>query len=449
MTKEQFDDLVKEFGKQGAEEIKKKAEELEKALDAKYQALTKGSMTQEEFTAFKAKELKDLNDRIVEMEKLQKIVEKQGEKITEIVNSKGAEKGMTLEEVLTSKVKLEKKNADGKVIGTEEVVLIDKMMEIYKSGTGVLEISASDLRKAGVTSFRNKVAGNQTVPLSVTDMDTPPGSPYLPGLGGGELEIFDIVRNPNFILNRVDMGRTNQSRLAWINEVSVEADTVAGTDIAEGQTKTKVQHKWKVEMSIAKKAAAYSILSEEFEDDLPQLATRIRRLLQDDVMRAFDDAIQEDVIDVAHPYEITGLDGLIADPTLFDGLGAFLAQIGYYNFVPNTLAMNTVTSWRVMMEKDNEGRYNVPPFMDRINRLLVEANKVEVGYVLAGDLSQYKVDIYKDFTLRIGWINTQFIENMFTIVGEIRYHSYISDNRTKAIVYDSLDAVVNTIESNS
>lgn len=449
MTKEQFDDLVKEFGKQGAEEIKKKADALEKALDAKYDLLAKGAMKSEDFEAFKKVELKALNDKIVEIEKLTGVVEKQGEKIREIISNDASKKGMTLEEVFTSKVKLDKKDASGKVIGEEEIVLIDKMMEIYKSGTGVLEISASDLRKAGVTSFRQKVAGNQTLPLSVSDMDTPPGSPYLPGLGGGELEIFDIVRNPNFITNRVDMGRTNQSRLAWINEVSVLADTVAGTNIAEGQTKTKVQHKWKVEMSTAKKAAAYSILSEEFEDDLPQLATRIRRLLQDDVMRAFDDAIQLAVIAAARPYEITGLDGQIQDPTLFDGLGAFLAQIGYYNFIPNTLALNTVTSWRVMMEKDLEGRYNVPPFMDRINRLLVEANKVAVGYVLAGDLSQFKVDIYKDFTLRIGWINTQFIENMFTIVGEIRYHDYISDNRKKAIVYDILDDVVSSIESNS
>lgn len=449
MEKKQFDDLVIEFGKQGAEKIKEASILLEKALDAKYELLTKGSLTATEFEAFKTVELKALNDKIVELEKLRVVIEKQGDKITEIIAGEGSKKGMTLDQFFTSKVKIDKFNAQGQKTGEEEIVMIDKMREIYKAGTGVLEISSADLRKAGVTSFRRKAAENQTIGNTVSDMDDPPNSPYLPGLGGGELEIFDIVRNPNFILNRVDMGRTNQSRLAWINEVSVLADTVAGTDIAEGQAKTKVQHKWKVEMSIAKKAAAYSILSEEFEDDLPQLATRIRRLLQDDVMRSFDDQIQADVIDVAHDYEITGLDGLIADPTLFDGLGAFLAQVGYYNFIPNTLAMNTVTSWRVMMEKDNEGRYNVPPFMDRINRLLVEANKVQVGYVLAGDLSQFKVDIYKDFTLRIGWINTQFIENMFTIVGEIRYHSYISDNRTKAIVYDSLDAVVDQIESNS
>lgn len=448
LTDAQFTDLVEKFGKEGAAKLKTASESLEVELEKKYKLLSAGNLKQEDFDKFKKEEIKSVNDKIIELEALKDVVEKQGLKINEIVTGPANQKGMSLEEFFTAKVKISKYDKDGKVTGEEEIVLADKMRELYKAGVGVIEISSTDLRKAGVRYF-TKVAGNQTVAGSVTDMTSPPGSPYLPGLGGTDLEVFDIVRNPNFIINRVDMGRTNQSRLAWINEVSVLADTVAGTGIAEGATKTLVQHKWKVEMSVAKKAAAYVILSEEFEDDLPNLATRVRRMLQDDVLRSFDDAIQLAVIAAATPYEITGLDGEIEYTTLFDVLGAALAQVGFYNFVPNTLALNTVTSWRVMMEKDSQGRYNIPPFMDRINRLLVEANKVAVNNVLAGDLTQFKVDIYRDFTLRIGWINDQFIKNLFSIVGEIRYHDYISDNRKKAIIYDEMDEIEEAISAGS
>lgn len=450
LEKAQFDELVKEFGVQGAKKLEEASKQLETGIEAKYKTLMDGKMTAKEFEDFKKAELKELNDKVIELEKLNKAVSEQGLKINELISKpNGGEKGISFEEFLTCKAKLGKYDAKGEMVGEEEVVLIDRLKELYAEGSGTILITSQDLKKAGVTRFRNKAAGSSLISTSIVDTVSPPGSPYLPGLGGAELEIFDIVRNPNFILNRVDMGRTNQSTLAWINEVSVLADTVAGTSIAEGGTKTLVQHKWQVEFSKAKKAAAYAILSEEFEDDVPQLATRTRRLLQDDVLRAFDDAIQAAVIAAARPYEITGLNGKIKFPTLFDDLGAALAQVGYYNFIPNTLGLNTVTSWQVMMEKDHEGRYNVPPFMDRINRLLVEANKIVVGDVLAGDLTQYKVDIYKDFSLRIGWINDQFIKNLFSIVGEIRYHDYISDSRKKAIVYDQLSDIEAAISAGS
>jgi hypothetical protein len=64
---------------------------------------------------------------------------------------------------------------------------------------------------------------------------------------------------------------------------------------------------------------------------------------------------------------------------------------------------------------------------------------------LVGDLKQYHVDIYKDFILKIGWINDELIHNKFAIVGELRYHSYISDARKKALVYDSLAGVASRI----
>lgn len=430
MDQMQYDALVAKIGKEATDEIKKRGDALEKDLNEKYDLMMKGQMTKVDFETFKAGEIAGLNTRLAEVEKLNQIVKDQGEKINKLTKDEGEKtQEITLEQFL-----------DGKM---------EEFTKLRKAGAGFVEYTSEDLRKAGVTSFmRSKVAINQTVGGTVETMaGASITSPYLPGIGGADLEIFDVVRNPNFIINRIDMGRTNQVRLAWINETTY--DGTPGMNVLEGGEKPQVSHKFKVEYSEAKKAAAVLIFTEEMEQDLPGLATAIRRMLQQDVLRAFDDAIQTAVIAVARPYEITGLDAKVAYTTLFDAMGALLAQIGFYNFTPNTLALNTVTAWEAQMEKDANGRYNVPPFMARLNSLMIEANKVAVGYGLAGDLTQYKVDIYKDFTIRVGWINDQFIRNMFTVVGELRYHNYISDNRKKAIVYNSLLAVQQKITAGS
>jgi hypothetical protein len=448
IDKEEFDLLVKEVGDQGAAALTKKADELTVALNKKQEDVAKGLMSQQSFDDFKAKELKAINDFIL---KYEKIIEKQGEEINVLRAAPAQRVVKSLEDFL--------QNGSVIVEGEEkETKLIDRMKQVQRAGNGMIEIPASELIKAGVVNFgRRKAASINVVNTpgtvggtngSIVDMSgTLPGSPWLPGLGGTALEMFDIIYNPNFILNRVNVGSTNQPLLAWINEVEF-AGTVS-TNVAEGDEKPLIQHKWQVEFSRAKKAAAAMTMTEEFQDDVPQLATKLRNLLNVDVIRAFDDQIQSQVIAAAHPFEITGLDGGVPFTTLFDACGALLAQIGFYNFQPNTLALNTVTDWRMFMDKDADGRYLNPPFLDRLNRYLVEANKIAVGYGLAGDLLQYHVDIYKDFVIRVGWVNNQFRENKFTIIGELRYHSYISEARKKAIVYNQLNAVMQKITAGS
>jgi len=410
MNEAEYKELVEKLGKDVADQIQKQAKIIEDTLNAKHADLVKGLLTKEQFDELKKEltenELKGINDQLA---KLEAIAKTQGEVLNVMKeHSSGTTKKKSLGDYLEEN--------------------IAKIAEFRKAGSGFIEVTGAQLKAAGITSIGN----------SIQAMDNPPDSPYAPGLGGAELELFDIVRNPNFILNRVDVGRTNQSRLAWINETDYQGTPA---EVDEGGNKPLTQHKFKVELSEAKKAAAYIELTEEFEDDVPGLATAVRRMLQTDVIRAFDDAVQAAVIAAARPYEITGLDDSISDANQWDALGAELAQIAKYNFVANTVALNPVTMWKIWMQKDNEGRYLTPPFQSIIDSKRVEATKVAEGFGLVGDLTQFKVDIYKDFVLKMGWINDNFIQNKFCIVGEIRYHRYISDNRKKAIVYDNLNDI--------
>jgi len=409
MTEQQYKDLVEKVGKEAADKIKAEAKAIEDALTTKFQDVTSGLMSREDFDKFKNDVVAPLNEKLATLITLEEAVKAQGTKINAILEGANGAKPKSIDEFLA--------------------LQIPKLAQLKKAGTGVIEITGSELKAAGVTSIGGSIS---------------PSSPYLPGIDGTALELFDIVRNPNFMLTRVDLGGSNQYKLAWVNETGFEG--AVDTNIAESGLKPLIQHKFSVEISTAKKAAAYMKLTEEFEDDVPGLASDVRNMLQSDVIRAFDDQIQFDVFAVAKPFQITGFNADIADANLWDALYVLGIQPKVYNFQTNTYALNPITEGKIKMGKNVNGTYLSPPFAQEIQNALVTANKIPVNSALAGDLRQYKVRTYKDYTLRMGWINDQFIHNEFAILGEIRYHSFISDNRKWALAKGDLNAIALQID---
>lgn len=401
LTAEELKEIGSQLGTQSAEKIQTEMKVLEKTLGEKQEAVIKGMISKEQFETFKSEQLAPIN---VELKKLDDINKAQGEKINELI-----------------------KNGTKSAPGTKtlESFIVDLGPEIKKmrDAGGFVTFTGEQLKAAGIYSIGGTI---------------PTPSPYAPGIGGAPLDIFDIIRNPNFITSRVDLGSTNQSKLAWINEIDYQGVPAI---VAEGAAKPQTQHMFNVQLSTAKKIASYIKITEELDDDLPQLGTLARRMLQTDVERAWDDQIQIDVQTAALPFTITSLNQLIQAANFWDALLAQKAQIGSYNFMTNTIAINAITDALLNTEKTTLNEYLLPPFAPDIKSVLAMANKMAVGYALVGDLKQYHVDIYKDFYMKVGWINDDLIHNQFAIVGEMRYHSYISQARQKAICYDSLSAI--------
>lgn len=399
-------DLLDKVGKQATEATKEAIKGAEKALNDQFEVLSKGGMTKAEFDAFKTETLEPINERLRVLDEANKTLDaasiEQGKKMSELLG-KAEPNSKSFEQFVVEKG--------------------PALAEMRKSGTGCIEISGEQLKAAGVSTIG-------------TSIPTP--SPYAPGISGLPLEIFEIARNPNYITSKVNLGKTNQSRLAWINELSLQGVPAL---VTEGNLKPLTQHTFSVETSVAKKIAAYIAITEELDDDLPYLSTTIQRMLQTDVIRAWDDQVQSDVIANATPFNITQLNGLIQAANAWDALLAELGQVGYYNFIPNTVAINYLTNVILKTLKNTQNEYLLPSFADELDKIMNYANKVVTGYGLVGDLKQFNVDIYKDFYLKMGWVNDDLIRNQFSVVGEIRYHSYISTARKTAICYDSLAAV--------
>jgi hypothetical protein len=418
LTQEQFDNLVSKVGTEAADKIKKEFATVETNINNKIDEVKRGTLSADDFNKFKSEEMSKLTEQLSTLESAMK---EQGNVINALKENT-PEQPKTLEDILSNPE------------------TIKAIKSVQKQGNGVVEIELSGvaLKTAGSTSIGN----------SIQPMTPPPNSPYLPVAGPvNATNFFGVIYNPNFITNYVNRGRTNFSLLPWVNETSAEG---GATLVQEGAAKPLWNTRFKVEMSQAKKVAAMSTITEEFDQDLPGFTTIVQRLLTEEVTRKWDDEVYSAVIAKAAGYTMTGLNGKVDGANLWDALRSLIAQIGKNNYSANFIGINPVTGALVEMQKSDEDRlYLVPPFAPRINSILREGNKVSEGYALAGDIMQYNVDIYKDLVLKVGYNLDDFQRNQFSVVAELRYHDYISDNRKSAIVYADLDAIVALIDSGS
>lgn len=418
LTEQQFNDLVSKVGNEAATKIKEQFATSEAAINGKIEDVRKGMMTSADFNTFKAEELSKVSEKLQQVED---ILKEQGTVLNALKDNNPAQP-KTLEDVLS------------------DPDTIKQIKAVQKAGNGVIEIPLSNIIV--------KTAGSTSIGNSIQSMSNPPNSPYLPVAGPLDAtNFFGIIYNPNFIINYVNRGRTNFALLPWVNETSVEG---AATQVQEGAAKPLWNTRFKVEMSQAKKTAAMSVITEEFDQDLPGFTTIVQRLLTETVARKWDDDVYAAVIAAATAYNITGLNGQVDDANLYDALRAMIAQVGKNNFNANFAGINPVTGALLEMQKSATDRlYLTPPFLQRLQGMLREGNKVAEGNALVGDITQYNVDVYKDMVLKVGYNSDDFQRNQFSTIAEVRYHDYISTNRKTALVYDQLTRIRTLIDSGS
>lgn len=321
---------------------------------------------------------------------------------------------------------------DPKKVTGDEDASAEKQSKNYITGIKTLFRAKS----AGITSIGNSTASS---PSSVTN----PYSPFPQQLP----EIVAVRRNPNFALNYVDVGSTNSAVLTWTEEGNSEGDAAV---IAEGAAKPLQDKKFIDRISKAKKIAGHIVITEEMEVDTPRLATAVRRLFEQNVMRKYDDQVYADIIAVAPGYTLTALDNQIDNADNYAAIGAAIAQVESLNGMVDLIAINPADKWNMRLQKGSDGHYVAPPFTVGNNTYdgikVVVTNKVAAGNFLVGEAKTYKVDEYKSYSLRIGWQNDDLVKNQFTAVGEVRFHSYIATNDLVAWCYASFDTVKQAIE---
>jgi len=305
-----------------------------------------------------------------------------------------------------------------------------------------------------------KAVGNLTTGNVTTDTG---GNAILDMLNADEIR--DIRLQMSFIEDYANVSSTSKPVYTYVDFIPGEGDI---TFLGEGGTKQQIDLDVVVRTESPVKAAGYEILTEESITDIPRMESNARNLLfrkyllkrQDGIL--FGDGIGANPLGITHiaaafnPASWTGVK--VVDPNLHDVVIAVANEIfskkAYTDdveYFPNVCFINPSDFASLRLSKDKNGQYLFPAFtlyndksIDGIR--IVPKNKIPAGYILMGDFMKLNIVNYVAYSIRIGWINDQFIKNLFTMLGEGRFYVYVKNLDQRAFIYDTIANVVAGIQ---
>lgn len=307
----------------------------------------------------------------------------------------------------------------------------------------------ADLRQdAGGNRRRADLPGLQIrAAITMTEGTSLGGSVYLPNaqvLPG----VIDLVRVQPTFWDRLAKPSTKANPLVWVNKTNKQGNAAF---IGEGVLKPLASFELSTESSTPKKVAERMKISTEMLNDIDYITGVIENELRYEVDMASSAAVLTGTASATNPkgvtkyasaYTLATITGITA-PNNSDAIIAAIAQLRSLNFNGTLTAyMNPVDIAIMNLAKSTQGVYVIPPFstangMQIGGVTIVEDNNIAVGYLLIGDMSKYHVQMYQDFFVAWGWENDDFTKNLITVIGERRFHQWVSANETGAFIYDT------------
>jgi len=234
-----------------------------------------------------------------------------------------------------------------------------------------------------------------------------------------DLEITFIKYPNNFILDAINSRQVSKvpASRRWKEQV-VANDGVAAV-VTEGNTKPIVDYKFEYKYSYVKKYAGRIEMTEEVEIDMEQLMMEIITMFERDVLKAYQAGVFADILAWAPSYTATALDGTLAKPQIRNVVNAGVLAVALQNYTADTLIMNPADyALGQNMENLNGDPIFVPDNVMYPGLRLFVTSLIDAGTILVGE-GNIVEEQHGSFILRRGTYGTQFIENEFTIVGEV------------------------------
>jgi len=272
------------------------------------------------------------------------------------------------------------------------------------------------------------------------------------------------VRAQEYILQFLSRGNTAKASIQYVDKSPTEG-TMAIT--AEGALKPLISISYVIRYSQARKMAGRTKISEEALDDIPFIMSAIRNEL------AYQHAIgiQGDIFTVVSAFAPAFVAGTLADtttnPTNYDAIRAAIYAVKIASkgkFIPNAVLVASSDVYAMGATKDTTNQYVFPPFVMPDGTTISGVRIVEVadgvsvpaGTFIVGDWKKLHFENYKTFTVRIGQgiqgsataanIVSDFESNMYTLIGESRYHLWIYENEKTAFIKTTFAAVKTAID---
>jgi len=391
-------------------------EEIQKALDAKFKAV------QDELAAAQKN-----NATKEEITKITEAIKTQGQALEDFME---AQKAVVIKDTLAQfEMFLSASKED--------------LAGIQKNKTGIIEFIPKVV--SGITT------GNGTTPVA------------LPGNYTTDLGSFNL-RNDNSLLELATVTNTNSPTHVYTEMVPKDGNYAM---VAEGGLKPQIDFSWVNRHATPKKAAAYEVLTEEAVTDIPRLMSVAKEYLKKkhDLFKVdrvfFGDGLLENPKG-ATVYGRAFVAGAMAlkltAPNFMDVVNAAIADIFVtHNFVDeasymaNVVLINPIDFFlQFQSAKDGNG-LPLYPQASLFNTVTIGGvtirpwSKVPAGKIFVADMSKYNISNYIPFSIRIGWINDQFITNQFTMVGESRFFAYVKNFDQQAFIYDDIATIKTAI----
>jgi len=418
------------------EDVKKIAEEINDKIDGFKKELSEAATKLE---------IKAVEDKLTEWEKGAKLNEQLEAQVKEL-----KEDIQTLKEFNATTV-----TGEGDLFELIEKGLKDFLPRVkelgQKNNGGIEKEWELELEiKAPVTITTGAITNNSATPVNYVYQQV--------------TEYAADPRARQYILPYLSNGNTNKASLPYMDKVPTEG-TMAIT--AEGALKPLISVTFVLRYSTAKKMAGRVKISEEALDDIPNIMSIIRN----ELMYQHDIAIQADVfatVAVFAPGFVAGSLAATTDaPTNYDAIRAAVYAVKIASkgaYIPNAVVVPSADLYAMGASKDTTNQYVFPPFVlpdgTRVEGVAVVEDPYGVlaaGNFIVGDWKKLHRDVYKSFTVRIGQgiqgsataanIVSDFESNMYTLIGESRYHLWIYENEKTAFIKSTFAAVKTAIEA--
>ena len=233
--------------------------------------------------------------------------------------------------------------------------------------------------------------------------------------------------------------------------------------VAEGAAKPQVDLLIKTRYAEPKKIAAHEILSDESIKDIPGLQSIATDYLRKkhDLKREngilFGTGAGDDPIGATaygRLFVAGGMALAVDTPNFMDVVNAAIVDIftthnytDEENYSANIVMINPIDFYvELVSAKDLNGLplYPMASIMNRVTIggvTIIPFEDIPLGKLFVSDMTKYNTTNYVPYTVRIGFIDDQFITNKFTMVGESRLHAFVKFLDEQAFIYDDIATI--------
>ena len=408
---------------------------------------------------------KELKEITLELNAKMDAFDKAQKAIDEALKSKASS-----EQIADLQKSLEKSGADVEKLNSE----IEKLGTAMKENKQMRR-SPMDVVKEGITPDflkKGKGKGNAATatldlhPMDVLKVDTVTEHTNLTfGITNANSVVLPyneagVSKSPDrqaYLVDLFNVATINSPRVMWV-ERSARTDGAATR--GEGAVMGQSDYTWIRRNLDVENISSYVKTTDEALTDWDMTLSEIRLELFGQLQRKLDDQLLagngatpniSGVAAVARPYEATGLNASIVDPSIFDAIAAAATQIRVNLYNPNYVVLNPVDFAKMNLTKDANGNYVLPPFISA-GGMIVDGMRVVVntgitaGQILVGDFAKGTVYFRKGVDIRLWDQNdTDPIYGLKTITGDLRAVLKIAQPDYYAFCYDAIADITSAI----